>query len=89
MTPRDISEIHEAEAELKKAEAGFPSQASAEMFKDAFQSLEDFIEFATPSGEVVVFGLESIEGALGEVYRDSHSLQMLTGQVAWRNGAAG
>lgn len=55
MSPRDIPEIREAEAELRKAEASFPSRESAEMFKDAFESLDDFAELSEPSPEVVRF----------------------------------
>ena len=55
MNPRDIPEIREAEAELRKAEASFPSRESAEMFKDAFESLDDFTDLSKPSAEVAQF----------------------------------
>lgn len=52
MSPRDIPEIREAEAELRKAEESFPSRESAEMFKDAFEAFDDFVELSSPSAEV-------------------------------------
>jgi hypothetical protein len=55
MSPRDIPEIRDAEAELRRAEASFPSYESAEMFKDAFEALDDFAETASQSDEVVRF----------------------------------
>ena len=55
MSPRDIPEIRDAEVELRRAEACFPSYESAEMFKDAFEALDDFAETTSPSDEVVRF----------------------------------
>ena len=46
--PTDIDEIAEAVALLERAEREFPSQQSADAFSEAFDLLNDALDFAQP-----------------------------------------
>lgn len=55
MNPREIPEIKEADELLREAEKTFPSHESSELFQEAFQSLNDFLQLEAPTPEIAKF----------------------------------
>ncbi|MEO7149090.1 MAG: hypothetical protein ABIY40_04040 [Rhodanobacteraceae bacterium] len=55
MNARDIPEIKEAEALLRKAELTFPSFESSQLFKEASEILNDFLQEEDRGEQVSAF----------------------------------
>jgi hypothetical protein len=48
MNPRNVPDIKKADQLLVRAELAFPSEKSAQDFKEAFEILNDYVELETP-----------------------------------------